>query len=134
MNYKQIEERKRAYSSLNWDLYRSASTIAERFPDCKCVKISVKIRFTSAFGVHEKDYQRNLLPTDKLHLHFDCVNGDCTGNGFSLTNQLWNSLQSKSEISGELRCEGKEDWKYIHSSGNTCYTTLFFKITPYYEI
>lgn len=130
MNYKQIEEHKRRRSTLEWEFCCDAPTISENFPECKMVEIKVSITFKSAFGIYEKEYMRTLFPKDKLHLHYDCVNRDCTGYGFSLTSLLTESLLSKSEKIGELRCEGKEDWKYQKSSGNTCLTTLKYRINP----
>lgn len=59
--------------------------------------------------------------------------GDCTGNGFYLTRALQKALASRSCIEGEMWCDGKEDWKYIKSSGCSCMTCLKYKIEPQFE-
>ena len=74
-----------------------------------------------------------MRPSDRLYLHYECTNRDCTGNGFYLTRALQKALESRSCIEGEMWCDGKEDWEYIKSSGCSCMTCLKYKIEPQFE-
>ncbi|MDR0973218.1 MAG: hypothetical protein LBM61_04465 [Prevotellaceae bacterium] len=76
-----------------------------------------------------------LFPDDELSARVDCVNRDCTANGFNLTNEVWRAIQSvDKETTGRMRCAGKEDEKYrskgkMHRRGCACDTTLYYRIT-----
>ena len=56
----------------------------------KEVQLVAEITFNS--GVLEKPsietWKRTLNPTDRLYLHHECTNRDCTSYGFDLTSAL----------------------------------------------
>lgn len=116
-----------------WEDESTSSTIGERFPHVKRVEVNVTRQFLCAFFKKEESDKRTLTTTSKMSLIFDCLNGDCTGYGFNLTQELWTALLNKSEIHGEKVCDGKEDWKYRNSVGNSCQSKIVYTITPKYE-
>lgn len=126
-----IEKLKQARSSRSWEMFVNSPTIREFAPDIKTVSVKVQMVFNSA--VCEpiiKEYKRALNPHDKLYLHYDCANNDCTGYGFDLTQILRQAISSRKIIRGKIYCTGKEDWKYLNASGCTCHTTLYYELEP----
>ena len=113
----------------------TSSYIGDRYNDLKAVTVRVQITFSSAVltSPHTEEYSRTLGPTDKLYLHYDCVNPDCTGYGFGLTEVLRDALNSRKCVEGRMACSGKEDWGYRDSSGCSCDTVLEYKIEPEFE-
>lgn len=128
-----IDKLKQARSSYNWDMYASSPILREIAPDVKTISVKVKIVFNTAVCKPIiKEYQKELEPQDRYYVHFDCANNDCTGHGFDLTHILSQAIKSKETISGEMHCDGKEDWKYLDSSGCSCQTTLYYEVTPHF--
>ena len=101
----------------------------------KAVEVRVQITFRSAVtqSPSTKECCRTLGSSNKLFLHYECVNPNCTGYGFDLTEVLRDALNSRKCVEGSMTCSGKEDWKYIDSSGCSCDTVLEYKIEPEFE-
>lgn len=116
-------------------LQNSASIINDEFKDLRYVNVSVIITFESGVMTNPsvKEYHKTMTSADRLFLHYDCANKDCTGNGFDLTESLRDALNSRMLVEGRMVCKGKEDWKYINSSACSCMTTLVYKIEPIFE-
>lgn len=129
------EEIERSYFIRRCRLEDTSSYIGDRYNDLKAVEVRVRITFRSAVltSLHTEEYSRTLGPTDKLYLHYKCVNPDCTGYGFDLTDVLRDALNSRKCVEGSMTCSGKEDWKYIDSSGCSCDAVLEYKIEPEFE-
>ena len=128
------ERIKQAQSQRQWDDYVTSPTIKELSPDCHNVVLTGKMTFLSGVcGKLEKEIHQVFTPNDRLYCFYECINGDCTGTGFTLTSQLGNCIRLNKTIEGELRCDGKEDWKYLNASGCSCMTTFSFKFTPEFE-
>lgn len=110
-------------------------SISDVYKDVKVVKIFVELTFSSGVlrGRSVRKFERNMKPSDKLYLHYECENKDCTSDGFDLTTALREALSSKTCIDGEMHCTGKEDWKYRDASGCSCRTILKYKIEPEFE-
>lgn len=110
----------------------TARTINDVYKDVKVVHVSLEIIFKSAVlrDLKVKKYQRTIEPSDRLYLHYDCENKDCTSDGFDLTSELRNALASRRCVEGVMHCTGKEDWKYVGASGFSCMTTLKYRIEP----
>jgi len=124
---------KQAQSKYHWNDYVTSCTIKELYPDRKNVVLTGKMTFLSRVGKSEKEIHRVFSHNDRLYCFYECINGDCTGTGFSLTSQLGNSIRLRKTIEGELRCDGKGDWKYLNASGCSCMTTISFKFVPEFE-
>lgn len=126
------EEIERSYFIRRSRLEDTSSYIGDRYNDLKAVKVCVQITFRSAVltSPYTEEYSRTLGPTDKLYLHYKCVNPDCTGYGFDLTDVLRDALNSRKCVEGRMACSGKEDWGYRDSSGCSCDTVLEYKIEP----
>ena len=71
-----------------------------------------------------------LMPNEKLFWYHPCLNKDCTGCGFCLTDELQDAIKLHKIVKGVRYCKGKEDWKYLRASGCSCMTTLKFEIKP----
>lgn len=108
-----------------------AKTISEHYPDIDHVDVEVCLDFlTWVCPTKPEEHTFTMKPDHKIHLYYDCPNRDCTGNGFDLTSALDECLRSRQEVSGIIRCDGKEDAKYEHASGCSCMTTCTYKFTP----
>lgn len=128
-----IDKLKQARSSHNWSQYADSPIIKEIYPKVKTISVKVKIVFNTAVSKPIiKEYQIELKPQDRCYLHFDCANIDCTGYGFDLTHILCQAISTEENISGAMHCDGKEDWKYLDSSGCSCQTTLYYEVTPHF--
>lgn len=125
-----IEARNRTY-----DIYRrSARKISERYSDVLEVKIHYEMRFLT--GVCPKSTLIDdiiLNPNDKLFWYHKCLNRDCTGSGFYLTDEISEAIESHKVVTGKKSCNGKEDWKYQDASGCSCMTTLHYEIKPVFK-
>lgn len=131
MNWEEIERRKQARWQYEYDRREVARLIREINPQCKQVRVTGKQTFlTAVCNVEPVTFDVILNADDKAYLHRDCINKDCTGNGFSLTNEIYEAVKSMKEIFGTLHCDGKEDWKYIDASGCSCMGKLEYHIIP----
>lgn len=128
-----IEKLKQERSRYQWNDYATSRTIRDMYPECSRVVLTGKITFLSGIGKYEKEIHRIFNPDDRLYCHYDCINQDCTGTGFSLTSHLSESISTRKTVSGELHCDGKEDWKYLKASGCSCMTNFTFKFVPEFE-
>lgn len=132
MNRKAIEERKRNRWQIAYDRREIARPIEELSPECKGVELHIKLSFTSAFGKNEQEFNVILNPGDKTHWYHECLNRDCTGFGFSLDNEIYSAILSKQIKEGTIRCDGKEDWKYIDNAGCSCMSECQYRIVPFF--
>ena len=130
-----IEKVKQDRFKRQWREETTASFICDIYKNVKAVKVDVEITFKSGVlrDPSVRKWRRDLGPSDRLYLHYECANKDCTGNGFYLTCALQKALESRSCIEGEMYCNGKEDWKHIKSAGYSCMTSLKYKIEPEFE-
>ena len=132
MMNKKIEELKRSRWTFEYENELSSPKIKELSEECKGVSINVELTFNSAFGRNDKTYHVTLTPTDKVYFHQDCLNNDCTGSGFSLSNEIREAIRSRKTKEGVIRCDGKEDWKYMNNVGNSCMSTCKYRIEPHF--
>lgn len=126
------EEFKKQRHIQQWQAETSSMLISEVYKNLKVVSVRVQITFNSAVlrTPCVKEFERKLTPSDRLYLHYECVNKDCTGDGFDLTGALREALSSRVCVEGEAYCTGKEDWKYLNSSGCSCLTSIKYIIMP----
>lgn len=125
-----IQNRKRVYS-INRN---SAKLLKEINADVSYVEIAYTMIFsTLVYRVKPLIDKIVLYPEDKLFLHIRCLNKDCTGNGFYLMDEIEKAICLRQVVIGEKKCDGKEDWKYLESSGCSCLTTLKYTITPIFN-
>ena len=127
-----IDELKKQRFIRLWQAETTARIINDVYKDVKVVNVSLEITFKSAVlrDLYIKKYQCTMKPSDKLYLQYDCVNKDCSSDGFDLTSELRNALASRRCVEGVMHCAGKEDWKYVGASGFSCMTTLKYRIEP----
>lgn len=108
-----------------------AKMISERYPEIDHVDVEMCLDFhTAVCPTTPEAHKFSMNPDHKIHLYYDCPNRDCTGSGFDLTSALEDCLRNRHEVSGTLRCNGKEDAKYAHASGCSCMTTCMYRMKP----
>lgn len=130
MNEKQLREQR---DRLRTEKIYHARTLGDVFPDIESVEICTSVLFESGVGVEtEKEYRIVLGRNDKLYVYIPCLNNDCTGFGFDLTDIVRESMRKRESDFGKVECDGKEDWKYYGSSGHTCQSTLDYAVFPQY--
>lgn len=130
MNENQLKEQR---NRLRSEKIYNARTLGDIFPDIESVEIRASILFESGVGDGvEKEYRIVLGRNDKLYAHIPCLNNDCTGYGFDLTDIMRESIRKRESDFGKVECDGKEDWKYYGSSGHTCQSTLNYAVFPQY--
>ena len=127
-----IEELKIQRFMRLWQAESRAPLISDVYKDVRIVKVRVELIFESGVlrDPNINKYAREIKPSDKLCLRYECPNKDCTSDGFELTDALRNALSSRVCVEGEIHCTGKEDWKYLRASGCSCMTTLKYRIEP----
>lgn len=131
MNWKEIERRKQDRWQYEYDHREVANTVGEINSQCKRIRVIGKQSFlTPVCNTEPMVIDIILNANDKAYFHRDCINRDCTGNGFSLTDKIYEAAKSMKEICGTLHCNGKEDWKYIDASGCSCMSKLEYCIIP----
>lgn len=129
MNIDKIKQSRLAYRC---ERIQSVRMIKDVNSDLVSITINVRIVFKSmALSLpNVQEHRRVLKPTDRLYLHYDCANKDCTSDGFDLTYLLIEAITKRQSIQGKLYCVGKEDWKYLNAAGCSCITNLEYKIEP----
>lgn len=112
----------------------NAKPLRSEFPEVEYVTLSVIITFVSGTEVSvEREYNIRLDRDSLLYVHFPCANRDCTSLGFDITEIVRDSIRRKAEITEEdIRCDGKEDWKYYNAVGCSCDTTLYCVVIPHF--
>ncbi len=128
MMNRKIEELKRSRWTLEYENMLASPAVKEISDECKGISLHITLSFISAFGRNEKEVNITLAPTDKAYFHQDCLNTDCTGFGFSLSNEIREAIRSRKLKEGILHCDGKEDWKYLNNVGNSCMSTCKYRI------
>lgn len=125
-----IEARNRTY-----DIYRrSARKISEFDSAILKVEIHYKLNFNTEVSQTKSLVGNTVLnPNDKLFWYHICLNSDCTGSGFYLTDEISKAVESHKVVKCEKSCNGKEDWKYQDASGYSCMTTLHYEIRPVFK-
>jgi len=128
--YKIIEARNRTY-----DIYRrSARKISEFDSAVLKVEIHYKLNFNTGVSQTKPLVGNTVLnPNDKLFWYHKCLNRDCTGSGFFLTDEILEAIRTHKVVEGKKYCDGKEDWKYLDASGCSCETTLYYNITSIFK-
>lgn len=128
MNEKKLKEQREIRKGIRLS---TAKTLQEVFPELDKLFVDVELSFCSSIGIDaKKEFHKILEGKDLFYLHFDCLNVDCTGDGFDLENIARMAIQSHSAQSGMLKCNGKEDWKYLKSSGCSCQSCLKYVVRP----
>ena len=115
---------------------KNAKPLYEEFPDVEYVTIFATMYFASGTGVteeKEKEYNIRLDKDNMLYVHFPCINDNCTGLGFDVTEDVRSSIRKREEVTNRIQCSGKEDWKYYGSAGCSCDTTLSYVVTPHFS-
>ena len=120
------EEFKRQLRIRLFDTEVSSPRIGDRYMGVKQINVTLEFTFRSAVLQipYTTKINRILKSSDKLCINCECVNPHCTSSGFDITRYLNEALQSRKCVTGLAHCSGKEDWKYIKTSGCSCLTTL----------
>ena len=128
MNEKKLKEQREIRKGIRFSMARP---LQEVYPEVDKLFVDAELSFSSSVGIDtKKEFHKVLEGKDLFYLHFDCLNVDCTGDGFDLESIARTAIQSHSIQSGTLRCTGKEDWKYLKSAGCSCQSCLKYVVRP----
>lgn len=129
-----IEQLQKERSIRNWNKKCAAPLLKVIFPAIDHIEVFETIHFTTAVGsTTSESINKIICPDEKCYLHIDCVNKDCTSDGFDLTSSLEEAIRHRRCVKVVKRCDGKEDWKYLNASGCSCATTLECTIIPHFK-
>src|SRR6266567_4023969 len=95
------------YRLLQSERIKSSASLAESFPKLKSLRVDLE--YFDASGITRNGgmkYKANLEHAKSIFC-FNCLNGECVGGDFDLSNQLSQAIVSKRKsVIGELRCQG----------------------------
>lgn len=129
-----IEKLKQERFIRNLDKKRTAPLLKVAFPDIDHIEVVGYIHFTTSVGSTTSELiNKSISPEENCYLNIDCINNDCTSDGFDLTSSMEESIRRKNCVKVLKRCDGKEDWKYLNASGCSCATTLECTIIPHFK-
>ena len=93
------------YEIVRDEIRKASLFLKEVYPDVACINIHV---FKSWVGGIRKENSYKITPDDKLFLWVDCPNPDCTGTGFDLRFQIYESCRKRKILVGNVWCNGRE--------------------------
>ncbi len=117
------------YRLLRNEQVNNSATLSEKFPKLKTLRVTVDY-FDSA-GVTRQGgmkYKVNLAHSKSLFC-FNCVNHDCVGGDYDLTEQVAQAISARRKVvNGELRCQGTRHNKE-RKEARPCQSILRYKLT-----
>lgn len=106
MNPAQFEKFKRDQSRVR---YMDTRLVEELFPDIEKIEVSYHLYHGSFVGPKDVDGSRVYKPQDMAIFYIDCLNKECSSEGFNLKSEIYSLRRDhKTEISGEIKCGGQE--------------------------
>ena len=94
-----------------------SGSLAARFPELKSLSAELSYYTPSGLGRSSQIKYDVNLEHAKAVFRFDCLNNECIGGGFDLSELLAGAVAKRSKnLTGEMRCEGWRD----KNSVNTC--------------
>jgi hypothetical protein len=110
----------------------NSPTLAEKFPGLKSLSVTIDyFDSTGAARTGGMKYKVNLAHGKSL-LSFNCVNFDCAGGDYDLTEHLAEAVAAKRKVlEGELRCQGTRYNKERKRSW-PCQSILRYKLSLAY--
>jgi|SRR4051812_26334573 len=120
------------YRLLRTEQVNSSATLSEKFPALKALIVTVDYFDSTGETRHSgMKYNVNLAHAKSLFC-FNCVNADCAGGDYDLSERLAGAIATTRKlVEGELRCQGtrhskerKIDWP--------CQSILRYKLTLRY--
>jgi hypothetical protein len=103
--------------------------LSEKFPTLKLLRVTVDyFDSTGAMRSGGMKYKVNLAHGKSLFC-FNCVNPDCVGGDYDLTEKLAQAIADKRKlVEGELRCQGTRHNKE-RKNERPCQSILRYKLT-----
>jgi len=104
-------------------------TLSAKFPNLKLLHITVDY-FDSSGRIRNggMKYKLNLAHGKSLFC-FNCVNSDCAGGDYDLSERLAQAIETcRKVVQGELRCQGMRHNKELKES-RPCQSILRYKLT-----
>jgi len=107
----------------------NSPTLSEKFPKLKTLRVTVDYFDSTGITRHGgMKYKVNLAHGKSLFC-FNCVNPDCAGGDYDLTEQLAHAIGAKRKVvEGELQCEGTRHNKE-RKKDSPCRGLLRYKLT-----
>ena len=106
-------------------------SLAERFQRLKSLKVELIYGVSTAEGwTNQIKYDVNLAHAKSV-FRFDCINGECVGGDFDLSEELTKAVQARrATVSGEMCCQGWSSKETINKV--RCNNTLRYKFSLKY--
>jgi hypothetical protein len=110
----------------------NSPSLAEKFPKLKSLRVTIDyFDSTGAARTGGMKYKVNLAHGKSL-LSFNCVNFDCVGGDYDLTDELAQAVAAKRTIlEGELRCQGTR-YNRERKESRPCQSILRYKLSLAY--
>ena len=90
-------------------LIHTGIRVEERYPQVVKIDILHVREHTSAFGASHKEGVWTITPQSEACFVLECLNRECSTIGFDLQSAISAAIrEGKTEVSGEMRCEGQE--------------------------
>jgi hypothetical protein len=108
---------------------KDSSSLAQKFPKLKSLKVDLD--YFDPTGVTRNGgmkYKANLEHAKSVFC-FNCVNGECVGGDYDLSDQLSHAISKRRKVvSGEVRCQGLRHYKEPRQRV-PCQNILRFKLS-----
>ena len=117
------------YRLLQSERIKSSASLAESFPKLKSLRVDLEYFDTTGITRNGgMKYKANLEHAKSIFC-FNCLNGDCVGGDFDLSQQLSRAIASRQKVvTGELRCQGVRHNKE-RKDRVPCQSLLCYKLT-----
>jgi hypothetical protein len=117
------------YRLLQTQRVQDSASLAQKFPKLKSLKVDLE--YFDSSGVTRNGgmkYKPNLEHAKSL-FSFNCLNGDCAGGDYDLTDELSRAITSRRKVvAGEVRCQGVRHNKERKDSV-PCQSLLRYKLS-----
>ena len=111
---------------------QDSASVADKFPQLRSLRVD--LTYVNTDGISQNNgikYTVNLANAKSV-FRFDCLNSECVGGDFDLSQVLTNAYaEHRTTAVGETRCQG---WANKHTIGTVrCQNVLRYKLSLGYE-
>ena len=125
------EEQLRKLKHTQWCHFHNGIRVERLYPQVEQIEIHYEKRHISFLGETHQEGTRVIKPDSEAFFIIECLNRECSSIGYNLGNVISSAIHGrKTEISGEMKCEGQEAHDHPEQS---CSGTIKFTINIYYK-
>lgn len=89
--------------------YMDTRLVEELFPDIEKIEVSYHLYHGSFTGPKNVDGSRFYKPHDMAIFYIDCLNKECSSEGFNLKSEIYSMWREHlAEKTDAMRCDGQE--------------------------